>query len=136
MILGTLANEKQYPWYMVDYITLDDLIQLHQTTIRLLELLKDRISNNFEDIHLTPMLYKRAWLAALTCPGFTPVMKDDIKIVCDIDDKTAIGHGLPQFASFWHPFWTITQKPNMPQDVVLVSYTRDLLDFQRFERAD
>jgi hypothetical protein len=116
-----LANSHQYPWQMVDYITIEDRNMLHKATLDMLNLLIDRVNTNKDDICLTPMLLKRVWKAGLRCPGFTPSMKDDIVFICQIDDQTAMDYGVAPYASFWKYLWTIGPKPGVPIDVLLVS---------------
>ena len=106
---------------MVDYITIHDRALLHKATIDLLTLLVERVNNNSEDINLTTMLLKRVWKAALKCPGFTPVMKDDIVYIAGIDDQTAREHGVAPFATEWGHIYTIGPKLDAPHDLILVS---------------
>jgi hypothetical protein len=106
---------------MVDYITIEDRNLLHETTKRMLQILIDRIANNDDTVNLNPMLLKRVWRAALTCPGFTPSMKDDIVVIAGLDDQTAIEFGTAPFASFWNKLWTIGPKREAPVDLLMVS---------------
>lgn len=105
---------------MVDYITIEDRNLLHTTTKKMLEILIERV-NNDDDINLNKMLLKRVWRTALTCPGFTPSMKDDIVCIAGLDDRTAIEFGLAPYASFWNKLWTIGPKRDAPVDLLLVS---------------
>ncbi len=110
---------------MVDYITIEDRNLLFQATIRLLDLLRDRLSNTRDgemDVNLTPMLFKRAWRAALKCPGFTPTMKDTVVYKCHVDESLAQEIGVPLFAAEYKYLWTIGPKPGVPHDLILVSY--------------
>jgi hypothetical protein len=110
---------------MVDYITIEDRILLHQTTKDLLYLLVDRVSNEKDNVHLSPMLLKRVWKAALKCPGFTPCMKDDFVFICGLDDQTARDHGVLPFASYWKYLWCVGPKPGVPDDYLLVSLSHN-----------
>lgn len=105
---------------MVDFITIEDRNLLFQATKDLLNLLVERVHNGREDVHLTPMLLKRAWRAALRCPGFTPTQKDDIVCICSIDDRTGIELGMAPHASYWKILWTIGPKPGVPYDLLMV----------------
>jgi len=111
----------QYPWYMVDYITIEDRNLLFKATKELLQLLVDRVHNEKDNINLTPMLLKRAWRAALRCPGFTPAQKDDIVCICSVDDRTAKELGVAPHASYWKILWCIGPKPGVPEDLLLAS---------------
>ena len=107
---------------MVDYITVQDRFLLYKATFDLLELLISRIKNgDGQDTHLTAMLLKRVWNAALKCPGFSPVMKDDIVYICGIPEQIAKEHGVAPFATGWNSLFTIGNKPDVPQDLLLVS---------------
>lgn len=106
---------------MVDSITIQDRALLHKATVDLLTLLVDRVNSNSEDVNLTNMLLKRVWKAALKCPGFTPVMKDDIVYIAGIDEQTAKEHGVAPFASGWRDIYTIGPKVDAPHDLILVS---------------
>ncbi|KAH7336225.1 hypothetical protein BKA65DRAFT_403028 [Rhexocercosporidium sp. MPI-PUGE-AT-0058] len=114
-----ISTLLKYPWYMVDYITIEDRNQLHRVTLQLIDLLQDRINSEHENINLTPMLLKRVWRAALKCPGFSPAMKDDICWKCGIDDQIASEMGVPAYPAFWKDLWTIGPKPGAPSDIVL-----------------
>ncbi|KAL5317471.1 hypothetical protein ACEPPN_014566 [Leptodophora sp. 'Broadleaf-Isolate-01'] len=114
-----ISTLLKYPWYMVDYITIEDRNQLHRVTLQLIDLLQERISSEHENINLTPMLLKRVWRAALKCPGFSPSMKDDICWKCGIDEQLASEMGVPAYPAFWKDLWTIGPKPGAPSDIVL-----------------
>jgi hypothetical protein len=118
--LGNCSDLEQYPWYMVDHITIQDRALVHKATIELLTLLVDRVKANCEDVNLTTMLLKRVWKAALRCPVFSPVMKDDIVYIVGIDLQTAKDYNVPPFAADWQHIYTIGIKAGTPTDVVLV----------------
>jgi hypothetical protein len=105
---------------MVDHITIEDRWLLHRATLDLIRLLQERIDANTDPVNLNQMLLKRVWRAALKCPGFTPVMKDDIVYTCGIDDRTALELGVPPLAVWWKCLWTIGAKPGIPHDTLLV----------------
>lgn len=107
---------------MVDYITIEDRNLLHETTKSLMTLLQHHVMHNREDTRLTASLLKRAWRAVLACPGFTPTMKDDIVVICNIDTSYAMELGLAPFAAEWRFLWTIGPKKGAPVDLVLVSF--------------
>lgn len=111
---------------MVDYITIKDREFLHQTTIKLLQLLKFHLETDTENIHLTPMLYKRVWRAALKCHGFSPSQKDDIALVVNLPHEQAQEFGIPPFAPFWKRLWTIGARCEMPNDLTLASDFQNL----------
>ncbi|PBP16904.1 hypothetical protein BUE80_DR012369 [Diplocarpon rosae] len=114
-----ISTLLKYPWYMVDFITIEDRNFLHKVTLQLIDLLQERIQSEHENLNLTPMLLKRVWRAALKCPGFSPSQKDDIAYKCGIDDQFAHEMGVPSYAPFWKDLWTIGPKPSAPTDLIL-----------------
>lgn len=115
----------QYPWYMVDYITIEDRELLFDATVKLLDLLGDQIEGkepHQQDLNVNQMLYKRLWRAALQCQGFTPSMKDTIAFKNGVDSFTAQEFGVPLFAADWKWMWALGPKPNTPHDLILVSH--------------
>jgi len=107
---------------MVDYITIEDRNLLHEATKSLVSLLKNHVINNREETRLTGALLKRTWRAVLACPGFTPTMKDDIMVICEINTDYAVEFGLAPFAAEWRYLWTIGPKRGVPNDLLMVSF--------------
>ncbi|KAH8654511.1 hypothetical protein BGZ60DRAFT_342292, partial [Tricladium varicosporioides] len=114
-----ISTLLKYPWYMVDYITIEDRNLLHRATKDLLLLLVERVNDETDSVNLTQMLLKRVWRAAIRCPGFTPTMKDDIVYICGVDDRTAQELGLAPYAPHWKYLWTIGPKAGVPADLLL-----------------
>ncbi|EPE26002.1 RNA-binding, RBD [Glarea lozoyensis ATCC 20868] len=114
-----ISTLLKYPWYMVEYITIEDRNLIHQTTKELLTMLVERVHNERDPVNLTHMLLKRVCRAALRCPGFTPIMKDDIVYIAGLEDRLAIEAGVPPFAYEWKVLWTIGPKPGVPNDLLL-----------------
>lgn len=115
------SHFQQYPWYMVDHITIEDRNMLHEATKTMLALLIERVNSEDQNVNMNKMLLKRVWRAALRCPGLTPSMKDDIVYIAGLTDQTAVEYGMAPYASFWNKLWCIGPKPNVPVDVTLVS---------------
>ena len=107
---------------MVDYITIEDRNLLHDTTKSLLNMLKHHVAQNREDTRLTGALLKRAWRSVLACSGFTPTMKDDIMVICDVGTGYAMEFGLAPQAADWRYLWAIGPKKNVPIDLLMVSF--------------
>ncbi|KAE9380378.1 hypothetical protein N431DRAFT_324183 [Stipitochalara longipes BDJ] len=125
-----ISTLLKYPWYMVDHITIADRSLLHKATIDLIKLLQERIDSGADPVNLNNQLFKRVWRAALKCPGFTPVMKDDVVFICGIDDRTALELGVAPYAVWWKPLFTIGHKPEIPADTLMwyVAIIREHLD--------
>lgn len=118
------SDTPQYPWYMINHITIEDRNLLFQATTELLKLLVERVNNEKDNVNLTPMLLKRVWRAALRCVGFTPAQKDDIVCIALLDDATAMTYNIAPFAGYWKILWTIGPKPDCAHDHILVRSTR------------
>ncbi|KAF4635895.1 hypothetical protein G7Y89_g2186 [Cudoniella acicularis] len=114
-----ISTLLKYPWYMVDYITIEDRNLLHKATKDLVALLVERVNDEKDSMNLTHMLLKRVWRAVLKCPGFTPSMKDDIVYICGVDERIAMEQGLALHASYWKYLWTISPKPGVPGDLLM-----------------
>ena len=110
----------QYPWYMPDYITIDDRDEMFRISLAILKGLMFRMSE--DDLLLNSRLYKRMVRIILSCPGFTESQKDDIAFTCDIELQT-INPPLAPMADHWYVLRTIGPKPGVEPDVLLVSYT-------------
>ena len=109
---------------MVDYINVQDKIRLFQTTKTLVLYLIDRVKNQPHDLHLTPMLLRRVWRAAINCPGFTQVNKDEIVFYAEVHPQIALELGVVPYADRWQCLWTIGPKPGCPLDLLMVSDTQ------------
>ena len=109
---------------MVDYITINDRNLIHKVTTDLLQHLVDRVEHEKENIYLTPMLLKRVWRAALQCPGFTPMQKDDIIVIANLDSQVSMDYQLAPYAAEWNYLWTIGSKKGLPNDFIMVCFRR------------
>lgn len=79
-------------------------------------------------LDLNTQLFRRLMTAALSCPGFTPLMKDDIVYLSKMSEAEAIRqYGLYPSARSWRHQYALAPKPGMPPDVVEVSATSFLL---------
>jgi hypothetical protein len=117
-IISTLLK---YPWFMVEYITIEDRNLLHEVTLKLIVLLQEKLQEVQHDSNLTPMLFRRVCKAALKCPGFSPAQKDDIVVLAGLDERIAAEYGVPPLAADWKYIFTLAPKPGFPLDIVFVS---------------
>lgn len=106
---------------MTKYINIQDRNRLFRATVTLLNILMDRVSREYDPVHLNGMLVKRVTLAAIACPGFSPNMKDDIVYHSGMDGRKAHELGMAPHACGWRPLWTIGPKKDAPYDLVMVS---------------
>ncbi|KAG9230481.1 hypothetical protein BJ875DRAFT_431518 [Amylocarpus encephaloides] len=114
-----ISTLLKYPWYMVDYITIEDRNLIHSATKDLLIMLVERVNKEYDTINLTNMLLQRVIRAAIKCPAFTPVMRDDIVFLGGVSDQLAKEFGVPPFAYEWCELWCVGPKPGVPHDVLL-----------------
>jgi hypothetical protein len=120
-------SPSQYPWFMVDYITIGDRDELFQAGLEVIKCLLQRMSE--DDINLNSRLLKRLTDVMFSCPGFTESQKDDVAFVCNINPYN-IRPPLAPMADHWHVFKTIGPKPYVEEDVLKVrnASTIEILD--------
>jgi hypothetical protein len=90
-------------------------------TCELLRLLAQSLRKEDDLINLNAQLHKRVVAAAMTCPGFTPMMKDDIAWMINVDNFEQRAYGQPRFANCWRHQYAVAPKPGIPLDVLEVS---------------
>lgn len=105
---------------MTDCITLKQRGAVFQATCELLRLLKRSLDKGDDPINLNKQLFRRVTKAAMECPGFTPLMKDDVAWLTNMSDAEQRSHGQPRFANSWRHQYALSPKPGMPLDVVEV----------------
>ncbi|SZF00782.1 unnamed protein product [Blumeria hordei] len=136
-----ISTLYKFPWFMVNHITIEDRDLLHRTTMQMLRFLRERVVSDYNNMYLTPMLYKRVWRAALRCRGFSPSQKDDIVLLVGLPWEKAQEFGLPPFAAFWKHLWTIGAHPSAPCDLIMWyiarirEFTADTKQLSLAERA-
>jgi hypothetical protein len=107
---------------MASYITIADRDILYDGTLTIVKHLIHKISMESEHITVNGRLLKRVTQAALRCPGFTEMQKDNIAFICNVKEP-----GLAPYADHWHVFKVLGPKHGVATDVLLVSTTRRLL---------
>lgn len=105
---------------MTDCITLKQRSAVFQATQDLIRLLLRSLEKGDDPINLNRQLLRRVTKAAMECPGFTTLMKDDVAWLVGMVDGEQRVHGQPRFASSWRHQYALTPKPGMPLDVVEV----------------
>ncbi|KAJ2972762.1 hypothetical protein NQ176_g6970 [Zarea fungicola] len=113
-----ISTLRKFPWYMTDCITLKQRGAVFQATCELLRLLKRSLDKGDDPINLNKQLFRRVTKAAMECPGFTPLMKDDVAWLTNMSDAEQRSHGQPRFANSWRHQYALSPKPGMPLDVV------------------
>ncbi|KAK4174728.1 hypothetical protein QBC36DRAFT_242713 [Triangularia setosa] len=124
-----ISTLKKLPWYRSDVITLKQRQILFDTTCRLIEILYhliqkgdqkgDRSTNNrHEENVLNEQLYKRLVNAAMLCPGFSVLQKDNIAYIAGLTGPRIAQFNMPPFAECWSHLYNLCPRPGVPVDVL------------------
>ncbi|QUC21834.1 uncharacterized protein UV8b_06075 [Ustilaginoidea virens] len=113
-----ISTLKKFPWYATDRITISQRRAIFRATCELARLLTRSIQKQDDPINLTVQLRRRLLNTAMKCPGFTPLMKDDLAYMADLSEMEERQFNQPRFASCWRHQYGIAPKPGMPLDVV------------------
>jgi len=103
---------------VTDRITLSQRYAMYVATERLLQVLADEVNRNCDPINLTPQLQTRLTNAALSCPGLTPLMKDNISYMLNVSEDDQRYFGQPQQAYSWRHQYALAPRPGAPLDVI------------------
>ncbi|KAK7754587.1 hypothetical protein SLS62_003370 [Diatrype stigma] len=107
------------PWTATELITIKTRSQIYQTVVDLLKLLQRAIADKKSENRLTPQLFNRLAKSAMLCPGFTPLMKDNIAVLANIsEEETCRGYNQPRFANMWLHQYGLVVRPGAPLDVI------------------
>ncbi|KID74456.1 RNA recognition, RNP-1, partial [Metarhizium brunneum ARSEF 3297] len=113
-----ISTLKKFPWYVTDRITISQRHAVFKATCELARLLSRSIQKQDDQVNLTHQLYRRLIATAMKCPGFTPLMKDDISYLANLSDMEERRYNQPRFASCWRHQYSLAPKPGMPLDVI------------------
>ncbi|KID69387.1 RNA recognition, RNP-1, partial [Metarhizium hybridum] len=113
-----ISTLKKFPWYVTDRITISQRHAVFKATCELARLLSRSIQKQDDQVNLTHQLYRRLIATAMKCPGFTPLMKDDISYLANLSDMEERWYNQPRFASCWRHQYSLAPKPGMPLDVI------------------
>ncbi|KAG5982072.1 hypothetical protein E4U55_002307 [Claviceps digitariae] len=138
-----ISTLKKFPWYATDRITISQRHAAFAATCELMRLLARSIKKKDDEVNLNNQLLSRLISAAMKCPGFTPLMKDDIAFIVGLSENEQREFNQPRFASSWRHQYSISPKPGIPDDVlewyiaVIREQTqRDMVTRQHSERTD
>ncbi|KAK3298154.1 uncharacterized protein B0H64DRAFT_414995 [Chaetomium fimeti] len=115
-----ISTIKKLPWYMADRITLRQRHAIYEATVKLITLLQQALQRdhrNHETV-LNKQLMKRLVTAAMLCPGFSVVQKDNIAVLADMEPDRARMFNQPRFAEQWVHLHGVCPKPGTPLDVL------------------
>jgi hypothetical protein len=115
-----ISTIKKLPWYMTDRITLRQRHCIFDATVRLIVLLKQALirGNRYQETTINEQLLKRLVLAAMLCPGFSVVQKDNIAALAEWDQDRVRMFNQPRFAEGWVHLHALCPKPGTPDDVL------------------
>ncbi|PHH79671.1 hypothetical protein CDD82_2229 [Ophiocordyceps australis] len=113
-----ISTLKKFPWYATESITISHRQALYSATERLVQVLMDKIDRDSDSINLNKQLQIRLINAALSCPGFTPLMKDNIAWMLNVSEAEQRHFGQPRAAYAWRHQYSLAPKPGVPLDVI------------------
>ncbi|KAH7176673.1 hypothetical protein EDB81DRAFT_773302 [Dactylonectria macrodidyma] len=113
-----ISTLRKFPWYMTEYITINQRTAIYKATCELIRLLSRAIDKEDDVVNLNSQLFKRVITAAMNCHGFTSLMKDDFACMVDMTDVQALSFGQPRFANSWTHQYALVPKPGIRLDVV------------------
>lgn len=116
-----ISTIRKFPWYMENHITLGQRYTIYETCTRLITLLMNAIRDRKHEERLTQQLLKRLTNAAMLCPGFTVLQKDNIATMVKMEDMDQRQFNQPRFANLWLHQYVLGPKPGVPLDVLEVS---------------
>ncbi|RYP49431.1 hypothetical protein DL768_004876 [Monosporascus sp. mg162] len=107
------------PWKATQYITIKQRHRMYETVVELIKLLKKQIWDGRHEHRLTRQLLDRLVKAAMLCPGFTVLMKDNFAELVGMDEARACrDFNQPRFANLWRHQYATCPKPGVPLDVL------------------
>jgi hypothetical protein len=116
---------------MTAYITVRQRYRIYKAVTDMMHTLFGAIHNfdrraNHDHTYASEMLneklLKRLTNAALGCPGFTPLMKDNIACLVGWDGYKTAQHNLHPTANRWRHLYALTPNPVVPADVIDVRF--------------
>ncbi|AEO64981.1 uncharacterized protein THITE_37843 [Thermothielavioides terrestris NRRL 8126] len=115
-----ISTIKKFPWYMSDYITVAQRHSIVEGTMKMIVLLQQALQrgNRMQETMINEQLLKRLVTAAMLCPGFSVVQKDNIAVLAGMEPERARMFNQPRFAEEWVHLHTICPRPGIPLDVL------------------
>ncbi|KAK4125129.1 hypothetical protein N657DRAFT_570749 [Parathielavia appendiculata] len=115
-----ISTIKKLPWYVADRITLRQRHAIYEATVKLIGLLKQALQrdNRPYETTINQQLMKRLVTAAMLCPGFSVVQKDNIAVLAEMEQDRTLMFNQPRFAEQWVHLHGICPKPGIPIDVL------------------
>lgn len=121
-----ISTLKKLPWFMPHLITARARHAIFNATKELVYTLRwtvfDAGEKNRSPFLLDRRLFRRLVHAALRCPGFTVVQKDDIVFESRLTELEARAFNQPRQAHRWTHIYAVSPKPGTPLDVIEVRH--------------
>ncbi|KAH6973419.1 hypothetical protein BKA56DRAFT_690540 [Ilyonectria sp. MPI-CAGE-AT-0026] len=111
-----ISTLRKFPWYMTDHITIYQRTAIFDATCELVRLLHRAVEKEDDIVNLSSQLFKRVIAAAMSCKGFTVVMKDDIAWMGGLSDAQTRFYGQPRLAHSWTHQYALVPKAGIPLD--------------------
>ncbi|POR35064.1 Uncharacterized protein TPAR_04750 [Tolypocladium paradoxum] len=135
-----ISTLKKFPWYATDRISISQRHAMYIATERLLQVLSEKVNRGCDHINLTAQLQTRLTNAALACPGFTPLMKDNLAWLLNIPEAEQRFYGQPRYAYSWRHQYSLAPKPGAPLDwyisIIREQTHRDMLSRTHASRTE
>ena len=126
---------------MTHYITIRQRYRIYKAAVDMIAVLQGAIYNSdrhrpfgYDNMRMAEVLneklLKRVIRAAMSCPGFSPLMKDNIAFVSSLDAGQVANYVVPEHANRWRHVYTLMPNPNIPADVIDVRLPTFSFPFQ------
>ncbi|KAK3695588.1 hypothetical protein B0T22DRAFT_438552 [Podospora appendiculata] len=115
-----ISTIKKMPWHVSSHITIRQRHAVYSATLRLMNLLISALGrpNRNNEATINERLLKRLVTAAMLCPGFSVVQKDNIAVTVGLSDSQQAEFNQPRFPDLWKYQQTLCPKPGVPHDVL------------------
>ncbi|CAP60824.1 uncharacterized protein PODANS_1_20950 [Podospora anserina S mat+] len=120
-----ISTLKKLPWYASHLITLEQRQIIYDATFRLIEFLGELLQKgdgtpgkHRQQTVLNEQLYKRLVHAAMLCPGFSVLQKDNIAYLANMSGPAIAEFNMPPFSECWAHLYNLCPRPGVPVDVL------------------
>ena len=125
-----ISTLKKLPWHMSGYITVQQRHAVYDACMKLIKLLSATVARQARGGGgsgggsgegagtLTAQLLKRLVTAAMLCPGFSVVQKDNVAVEAGMREEQTREFNQPRFADYWTHQLALCPRPGVPVDVL------------------
>lgn len=121
-----ISTLRKLPWHLTEHITISQRYAIFRATWDLVQELTHRLKRQrgafltSSGSSLSEQLLNRVVAAALRCPGFTPLMKNDLSSFANLTEAERREYGMTLSAGSWVHQYTVAPRRGIPHDVVEV----------------